>query len=165
MSCGKEDFDLENPDVEKFVQQIKNGSYDKFLFSESGERLWTEMPNFKEEHIPLLINLSNDTSLISPIEHFPINPVSSIPPYRVNNGKACIMLGEYLLWCVEGIIEGTAFASLTPILVNQTYNEDYRLNGKEIIEVRELYQDWWKEFGKLGNMNKLPLDDTVYHWR
>ncbi len=164
-SCENDDFDLKNPNVEQFVRQIKNGSYNKFEFSGNGERLWTEMPQFKVEHIPILINFSNDTSLISPFDHIPLNPVSSIPPYRMSNGKACIMVGEYLLWCIEGIIEGTAFASLTPILLNQTYTEDERLNGKEIIEVSKLYQNWWEESGKFGNMNKLPLDDTVYKWR
>ena len=27
MSCEKDEFDLNNPDVQEFVQQIKNGTY------------------------------------------------------------------------------------------------------------------------------------------
>ena len=116
MSCEKDDLNIENPDVKKFIQQIRNGTYDKYELDENGEKLWTKMPNLKEEHIPLLIEHAIDTTEITPWEHFPLNPISSIPPYRIVEGKTYILLGEYLLWCVEGIIEGNIFASLTPIL-------------------------------------------------
>lgn len=164
MSCEMGDFNVENPDVEKFVQQITNGTYDKYEFGENGEKLWTNMPHFKEENIPLLLGYSMDTTLICPCHHFPINPISSIPPHRVDNGKDCMLIGEYLLWCVEGIIEGSAFPSLTPILENQNKGHE-RLNGKEILEVRTLYQDWWEEYSKSGNTSKLPLEGTIYQWR
>lgn len=163
-SCGKDDFNVDNPDVEQFVQQIKDGTYDRYELGENGENLWTIMPNFKKEHIPLLIDLAKDTSLVCPCSHFPTNPISSIPPYRINDNKACIMIGEYLLWCVEGIIEGNTFASLTPILRNQNYRDDERLNGEEILKVREIYQDWWEEYGATDN-NISPLEETIYQWR
>jgi hypothetical protein len=165
MSCEKDDFNIENPNVEKFVQQIKNGTYDKYELNENGEKLWTKMPNFKKEHIPLLIEHALDTTKITPWEHFPLNPINSIPPYRIVEGKSYIMLGEYFLWCVEGIIEGNTFASLTPILKNQNYREDERLNGKEILEVGKLYQDWWKENSRIVGTNKLPLEGTAYRWK
>jgi hypothetical protein len=63
------------------------------------------MPGFQKRYVPYLIEYSKDTSLICPCDHFPVNPVSSIPPYRINNGEECIMLGEYLLWCAESVIE------------------------------------------------------------
>lgn len=165
ISCEKDNFDIENPDVDKFVQQIKNFTYDKYELGENGEKLWTIMPNFKREDIPLLLKYSHDTTLVSPWEHLPINPVSSIPPYRIVEGETYIMLGEYLLWCVEGIIEEKDFASLTPILINQSYTTEKRLNGKEILEVSKLYQDWWEEYGQTENTNNLPLDGTIYQWR
>ncbi|PIF02309.1 MAG: hypothetical protein CR996_00605 [Draconibacterium sp.] len=75
------------------------------------------------------------------------------------------MLGEYLLWIVEGIIEEKDFASLTPILINQSYTEEKRLNGREILEVSKLYQDWWEEYGLTEIENNFPLDETIYKWR
>lgn len=165
MSCEKDDFNVDNPDMEQFVQQLKNGTYDKYELGENGEKLWTIMPNFKKEHISLLIDLAKDTSLVYPCEHFPTNPVSSILPYRINDNKECIMIGEYLLWCVEGIIEGRDFASLTPILINQNYSEEKNLDGREILEVRRLYQDWWEEHKQTTNTDKGPLEETNYRWR
>jgi hypothetical protein len=164
MSCEKEDFDIDNPEVEKFVQQIKNGTYDNYSLGENGEKLWTIMPRFTTEHIPLLIKLSNDTMLVCPSDHFPTNPVSSIRPYRIIDDNLCIMVGEYLLWCVEGIINERGFGSLTPVLMkNGEYTEE-GLSGAEILKVRKYYQNWWDEYGKAGDLNKLVLEGTPYTW-
>ncbi|MCP4760987.1 MAG: DUF4943 domain-containing protein [archaeon] len=165
MGCEKEDFNVNNPDVEQFVQQIKNGTYDNYEFGENGEKLWAIMPNFTKTHIPLLINFAEDTSLVCPCNHFPTNPISSIPPYRINENKECIMIGEYLLWCIEGIIENKDFASLTPILINQSYSAEKRLNGENILEVRKIYQEWWEKNGQSEDTNELPLEETIYRWR
>jgi len=35
-----------NPEVEKFVQQLKNGTYDYYEKGENGEDLWLLIPNF-----------------------------------------------------------------------------------------------------------------------
>ena len=164
-SCEKGDFSVENPNVEQFVQQIKDGTYDQYEFNENGEKLWTRMTIFEQKHIPLLIENAFDTTEITPCEHFPLNPISSIHPYRFREGKPYIILGEYLLWCVEGIIEGKTFASLTSSLINQNYGEGDRLNGKEILEVRKLYQDWWIENNSTDDTNELPLEGTIYRWR
>jgi hypothetical protein len=164
MSCEKDSFNFENPDVEKFVQEIKNGTYDEYELNENEEKLWTKMPNFKKENIQKLIELAFDTTKITPWEHIPLNPISSKPPYRIYEDKSCIMLGEYLLWCVEGIIEEKTFASLTPILKNMKYREDKRLYGEEILKVRKIYQDWWEE-NKDGNWEEInPLEGTPYEW-
>ena len=163
--CDKDDFDFENPNVEQFVNQLKNGTYNEYEIGEDGQKLWTKIPNFSKEHIPLLIDLSKDTSLVNPWEHFPLNPASSIPPYRINEGNSCIMVSEYLLWCVEGIIQGNDFPSLTPILVNNEENPEKRLNGEEMQSVKMLYQDWWNKYGEIENENKSPLAETVYRWR
>jgi len=165
VSCKKDDFNLDNPDVKQFVQQLKNGTYNQFEFAENGEKVWAIMPNFTKEHITLLINFATDTSLVSPCDHFPTNPISSIPPYRINNNKECIMLGEYLLWCVDGIIAERDFASMTPVLINQSYGDPKSLWGKEILEVQKIYQDWWTENNQSETTNKHPLEETNYRWR
>lgn len=164
-SCDNGDFDVENPDVRKFVEQLKDGTYDEFKTGENGERLWARMPDFQMKDVPLLINLSNDTEMISPCDHFPVNPISSIPPYRINNGKESIMIGEYLLWCVEAIIEDRCFASLTPVLANENYSPGQRLTAEEILAVRKIYQDWWNKYGQMEVPARFPLEGTVYRWR
>ncbi len=165
LGCEKDDFNVNNPDVEQFVQQLKKGTYDSYEFGENGEKLWTIMPNFTKKHIPLLIHLAKDTSLVSPCHHFPVNPISSIPPYRIDDNRECIMIGEYLLWCVEGIIENKDFASLTPILINQSYSTEKRLNGENILEVRIIYQEWWEKNKQSENIHDFPLEETIYRWR
>lgn len=166
ISCEKDNvsFNIDNPDVDKFVLQLKDGTYDQYKVGEDGEKLWTIMPKFKKEHIPLLINLAKDTSHISPCNHFPVNPISSIPPYHEFGEKPYIILGEYLLWCVERIINEKEFVSLTPLIYKgDDYNE--LLDGMEILELRQLYQDWWKTHGKTESISKFPLEGTGFRWR
>lgn len=165
LSCEKDDFDIDNPDVEQFVQQIKNGTYNNYALGENGEKLWAIMPAFEKKHIPLLIQFAEDTSIVSPCGHFPVNPASSIPAYRVSENKASIMIGEYLLWCLQGIIEEKDFASLTPILLDLNSRVEKRLSGGEILEVRTHYQDWWEKYRQAHYTEELPLDRTTYIWR
>ncbi len=165
IGCEKSDFDVSNPDVKEFVRQLKNGSYSQFEWTESGERLWAIMPAFKKEDLPELINLSVDTDLISPCDHFPVNPLSSIHPYRIVNGKESMMIGEFLLWCAQAVIEGKEYASLVGVLVNENYGSAQRLSGMEVLAVRSIYQEWWDEYGQLENPGKLPLEGTDYTWR
>ena len=164
-SCNKNEFSIDDPDVKMFVELLKNGTYNEYELGDNGENLWPKMPNFGKEHVPLLIHLSQDTTLIYSYSHFPTNPVSSIPPYRINNGKECIMIGEFLLWCAEGVIEENVFASLVPIIINKSIGEENRLSGSEILEVRIIFQNWWNEYGKLGEYGIFPLDGTSYKWR
>lgn len=100
------------------------------------------MPNFRKENIYLLLTLANDTSLVCPCDHFPINPISSIPPYRKNDNQKYIMIGEYLLWCAQAIIEGKTFASLIPILAKKesTMGKE-NLSGREILHLIRIYTD------------------------
>jgi len=162
-----DNFDVENPNVKQFVLQLKNGTYNKYYLGENGQKLWTLFPKFILKDIPLLIELAKDTTLVSPCGHFPINSISSIPPYRtdVNGRIKGIMLGEYLLWSVEAIINNGKFPSLIPSL-RQESNSQYRgLTGKEILVVREKYLNWWNEYGRNGNLSVLPLYGTGYWWR
>lgn len=160
-------FDLDNPNVKQFVLQLKNGTYDKYHLGEDGEKLWTIFPKFTLKDIPLLIELAKDTTLVNPCGHFPINPISSIPPYRTvenGNGKG-IMLGEYLLWSVEIIINNGKFPSLTPLLRQENNSQNVGLTGKEILAVREKYLKWWNDYGKNGTISVSPLSGTDYWWR
>ncbi|MDM8002052.1 MAG: DUF4943 family protein [Bacteroidota bacterium] len=164
LGCERSSFDVNNPDVEEFVRQLKNGTYDRYEWTNEGERLWAIMPSFTKEDVPALIFLSKDTDLVTPCGHFPVNPVSSMFPYRVVDGKECIMLGEYLLWCAEAVLEGNEFASLNPVLVNINETPDHRLSGKEMLSVRNIYQEWWDQNGQTDDPGTLPLDGTVYRW-
>lgn len=163
--CDKGNFDVNNPDVTEFVKELENGTYNQYEWTDEGERLWAKMPDFQKKDIPALISLAKETSLISPCNHFPVNPISSMWPFRIVDGKECIMLGEYLLWCVEAVIEGKDFASLNPVLCNKDYPNDQRLDAAEIMAVRKLYQDWWDEYGHKATPEKLPLEGTIYIWR
>ncbi|MCU0459887.1 MAG: DUF4943 domain-containing protein [Bacteroidales bacterium] len=163
IGCDKNSFNVNNPDVTEFVTQLKNGTYDTYARTGNGERLWPIMPSFDRDDVPALISLAGDTDLVSPCDHFPVNPLSSMYPWRLVSGKPSIMLGEYLLWCAEAVIEGKEFASLNPVLV-EINNPDRRLDGNEIMAVRELYQKWWDENGHLENPQTLPLDGSGYSW-
>ena len=163
--CDKNSFDLSNPDVREFVKQLENGTYSQYEYTEDGERLWAKMPDFQKKDIPELISLATETSLISPCHHFPVNPMSSMWPFRIVDGRECIMLGEYLLWCAEAVIQERDFASLNPVLCNKNYPNDQRLDAAEILAVRKIYQEWWNEYGHQAESEQLPLEGTVYAWR
>jgi hypothetical protein len=74
------------------------------------------------------------------------------------------MLGEYLLWCAEAVLKGRDFASLNPVLINVNESPVHRLSGTEILSVREIYQEWWDQYGNLDDPETLPLDGTGYEW-
>lgn len=164
IGCDKNSFDVNNPDVTEFVTQLKNGTYDTYARTDEGERLWPVMPSFDRDDVPALISLARETDLVSPCDHFPVNPVSSMYPWRLVNGKPSIMLGEYLLWCAEAVLEGKEFASLNPVLVDEINNPYGRLDSDEILNVRRLYQEWWDRNGHLENPPALPLDGSGYSW-
>ena len=161
VSCETGEFDFDNPDVEEFVNQIKSGEYDYYEKGENGEDLWLLMPNFKDHHISSLLEFSEDTSHI---ELFPVNPISSLPPYP--NDRQYHILGECLLWIIEGIRNGTGYGSLVPYLLD-TNNMEYpkALNGEEILDVRKLYISWWSNFKDKNWKDNSPLEESSYKWR
>ncbi len=158
LACSKDSFDFQNPDPARFVEQLKKGTYNYYELGEKGEKLWPKMPSFQQNDIPLLVQVAKDTSMICPCDHFPVNPASSVPPYRVKYGKACMMMGEYLLWCVEAVIAQRKFASLIPYLEDTSHPEPTRLTGKQIWIVREMYLKW-------RDGDQSPLISTNYRWR
>jgi hypothetical protein len=162
IGCEKDEFDIDNPDVKKFVQQIKNGTYSCYEKGEKGENLWLIMPEFREKHVQSLIDFSKDTSHIT---DFPFNPISSRTPFPYRRDY-CI-LGECLLWTVEGIRNGSGFGSLDPYMIDTTLIESERykgIGGAEILIVRDVYKNWWKNFKDKDWKNKNPLKETSYRW-
>ena len=163
-----DNFDLEKPDTNQFVLQLKNGTYNEYHLGENGQKLWTIFPKFSMKDIPLLLKLANDTTIIYPCNHFPTNPISSIPPFRTNeNGDGIgIMLAEYLLWSVQTIINNGNYPSLTPFLINGKESQlTVVLTGKEVLAIREKYLNWWNDYGINGNISVSPLYGTGYWWR
>ncbi len=143
LSCEKNVFDIENPDVEIFVRKLKNGTYNEYEKSETGENLWLKMPEFEKKHISKLIELAADTTHI---RKFLINPVSSICPTPL--GRDYFVLGEGLLWIVEGIITGKQYPSLSPYLINMSLPEKDKYTGiskgisaEEILQIQRIYKD------------------------
>lgn len=160
LSCEKDKFDLNNPNVEQFVQQLKNGTYIQYEKGENGENLWLLMPKFTKNHIQSLIDFSKDTSHIN---NFPINPISSRTPFP--NDRDYFILGECLLWTVEGIRNGNGFGSLDPYLIDITSGEVHNgLKGSGILIVRDSFQVWWSNFKDSDWKEKNPLDGTPYRW-
>jgi hypothetical protein len=160
LSCEKDKFDLNNPNVEQFVQQLKNGTYIQYEKGENGENLWLLMPKFTKNHIQSLIDFSKDTSHIN---NFPINPISSRTPFP--NDRDYFILGECLLWTVEGIRNGNGFGSLDPYLIDITSGEVHKgLKGIGILIVRDSFQVWWSNFKDTDWQEKNPLDGTPYRW-
>lgn len=160
LSCEKEKFDLNNPNVEQFVQQLKKGTYIQYEKGENGENLWLLMPKFTKNHIQSLIDFSKDTSHIN---NFPTNPISSRTPFP--NDRDYFILGECLLWTVEGIRNGSGFGSLDPYLIDTTLIEKYKgLKGSGILIIRGSFQVWWNNSKDSDWKEQNPLNGTPYRW-
>jgi hypothetical protein len=160
LGCKKEEFDPNNPSVETFVQQIKNGTYDSYEKDDNGKKLWPIMPKFTEDDIQTLITLSKDTSHV---EIFPINPMSSRTPKP--EGRQYFILGECLLWTVEGIRNGTGYGSLDPYLLDTTKDSPNKgVTGKEVLIVRDLYQTWWTSYKNKNWKDRNSLEGQPYRW-
>ncbi len=161
ISCEKDEFDFDNPDVEQFVRQIKNGTYSSYEKGENGENLWLIMPNFSEKHIQSLIDFSKDTTHITA---YPFNPISSRTPFP---SRGYCILGECLLWTIEGIRNGSGYGSLDPYMIDTSIDESERyegLDGKEVLIVKEKFDDWWNTY-KNKDWNSInPLEETAYIW-
>lgn len=156
-------FDINNPDVALFVSQLKTGIYSCYRTDIYSQYLWLAMPKFTASHIPALLEYAKDTTFIS---YFPSNPASSRTPYP--SGRSNFILGECLLWIIEGIRTNVAYPSLDPYLVDTSKPTAEKLKGlskKEILDVRELYYNWW--YGSAIPewwLRTPPLSGTTYGW-
>lgn len=163
IGCEKEKFDLDNPNVAVFVKQLKNGTYNCYEKGENGENLWLLMPKFTQNHISSLIEFAKDTSHIS---DFPTNPISSRPPFPA--GRDYFILGECLLWTVEGIRNGHGYGSLDPFLIDTSLDESESYKGLTsdgVLIVRDIYKNWWNNHKDSDwRQDKNPLEETSYRW-
>jgi hypothetical protein len=150
IGCEKQ---VDNPDVETYINQLKTNSYEAF-----------ELPAFMPSDIPALLNYRNETMVIS---DFPHNGISSLWAPECK-------LGMYVLWTIESIraveIESIyligRFPSQNPILAlraSQELNLVYDTKSHE--EAAKAYYDWWYSSYILNDkMNIDPLKDTDYRW-
>ena len=153
-------FDVNNPDVALFVSQLKAGTYSCYRTDIYSQYLWLAMPKFTATDIPALLEYAKDTTFIT---HFPSNPASSRTPYP--SGRSNFILGECLLWIVEGIRTNTAYPSLDPYLIDTAKNSTSGLSKSEILGVRDLYYKWWWGSSIMEWwLRTPPLNGTTYTW-
>jgi len=160
--CSKDKFSLNKPDVNLFVKQLKYGTYNCWEKGEIGDNLWLLMPAFNPDHISSLLEMAKDTTHIS---EFPINPISSRRPFPEE--REYFILGECLLWIVEGIKNGSGYGSLDPFLINNAFIEGERFKGlkcNDILVIRDIYEEWWNCFKDTDWQFKDPLAGTSYRW-
>jgi hypothetical protein len=81
------------------------------------------------------------------------------------------ILNECILWTVEGIRLSTRYPSLEPCLTDTLrFSENsgyFRLGGRELIQVAELYLDWYEEYRVNPTEPVLTRNifiDTPYRW-
>ena len=155
VGCDKDESEeLKNLDVEKYVEQLKNGEYESF-----------DLPEFTYKDIPALLEYRNENQIIT---DFPHNGISSLWMPECS-------LGMYILWTIESIravaIDSEfligRFPSQNPIV--QQREEPFDLeSGNEIQEmISKAYYDWWednkhKNFDNFKNI--APLSDLDYRW-
>lgn len=131
-SCSEETLDYDNPDVELFVQQLKEGHLQ--IQTADGQ---ASMPKFTMDDIDELLQYAEDLSVIS---SFPIAPVN----YSAG-GK--LRLGECILWTVETIRLGYN-ASMGCKMVHtdaDNYEGIYFLTDDEVIDAVARYRRWWEQ--------------------
>ncbi len=158
-ACKKESFDINNPDVTVFVQQLKSGTYTEYEKDENGRPLWLKRPFFRQEHIGALIELSKDTTHIT---KFPTSPISSQSPFP--EGRDYFILGECLLWLVDGI---RGAGSMNPYLIDNSKDPNERYKGvtaAEIWMLSDLYKEWWNNHKNGDWKTTSALTNTSYGW-
>ncbi|MDL2256563.1 DUF4943 domain-containing protein [Parabacteroides sp. OttesenSCG-928-K15] len=152
-------FDLNDPDVREFVFRLKNGTYECFLTSSSGERLGLQMPAFQMKDIPELLSYAEDTTRI---KAFPDNPVYAISSSHLDDES--YILGECLLWVVEGIRVNKLYPSRQPLLIKTVGTIKYFLTTDEVLEVWSLYNQWWEDHQNGDWPDIDPLEGSIYSW-
>ncbi|WP_114789302.1 DUF4943 family protein [Niabella yanshanensis] len=159
LGCKKNGFDVNNPDVDLFVSQLKSGSYNEREVGDDGKPLWLKMPRFGHKHVARLIELSKDTARI---EKFPTNPISSRRPHP--EGRDYFILGECLLAVVEIIREK---GWLDPYLIDTSKDIPERfkgVTGVEILMISDQYRQWWSNYKDGDWKGNNPLANTPYKW-
>jgi hypothetical protein len=152
--CTSRKMDLNNPDVELFVKQLRDGNYNT-----KDDNGLVIVPHFKEEDIPALLEHANDMTIIP---NFPIMYSTS--------GK--IRLGECLLWIVESIRLGMP-ASMGCHMVEanaDNYEAIYFLTDEQVEDAVNRYKFWWENRGLPRTVWTIdpcydePLCGSGYSW-
>lgn len=155
--CSENEIDFNNPDVNTFIKQLKSGTY-----VTEGPAGYVEVPNFKKEDIPELLEYAEDMSLIN---DFPSPPVAVLPSLgcRVSEG---------VLWTIETIRLGH-WASLgcKPVYINaEGYERRFFLSDNDLKEMVKLYRVWWEKVEKYPfvwsdlALAADPLEGSNYRW-
>lgn len=147
-SCGEKEFDLADPDVGQFVAMLKKGNYMK--------QVGYELPEFSMTDLDALILYLGDTT---ELVEFPVNPISS----KYTTPK---ILNECIMWTIEGIRLEKKYASLEPVLVDES-TEGSRLTNQQLMMVSEIYIDWYEEYKANPSealRKKDLLENTTYRW-
>ncbi len=109
-----------------------------------------------------MLEYSDDTSHI---KIFPTNPSVSVSP--LPNQRNYFILSECLLSIVEQIRCSPNFGFRCPFLIDNSKSFNEKLNGlksNEILEIRDLYQNWWNMNKNVDWKNKNPLEGTNFQW-
>lgn len=131
VACSEETFDYNNPNVDLFVKQLKEGRYS--TENSEGENV---VPLFTVENIESLLKYAEDLTLIPA---FPLATVS----YSAG-GK--LRLGECILWTIETIRLGQN-ASMGCKMVHadaDNYEGIYFLSDEEVMDAAARYRRWWE---------------------
>jgi hypothetical protein len=151
-SFGCEKPETDNPDVENYITQLKNGTYNSY-----------EMPLFSASDIPALLVYRNDTTSIRKV---PANPISS---YYMSKCK----LGMIALWTIESIrateIESKKligrYPSQNPFLALRDDPSVWVFDNESHVKAAKAYAEWWNSDPIFTNKMKIdPLKDTKYIW-
>ena len=157
VSCSEDTLDMENPDVDLFVKQLKDGT-----LAVSEDTGTVVMPQFTTEDIETLLYYAED---LSEIPSFPLAPVSYLA-----GGKP--RLGECVLWVIESIRVGSN-ASLGSRMVHKdavNYEGIYFLSDDELLDAAAHYRRWWNKtkhsgvFSIIDNTEDVPLAGSDYRW-
>lgn len=157
VSCSDDTLDMENPDVDLFVKQLKAGSL--AVNEETGTVV---MPQFTTDDIEALLYYAED---LTEIPSFPLAPVSYLA-----GGKP--RLAECVLWVIESIRTGQN-ASLGYRMVHKdavNYEGIYFLSDDELLDAAAHYRRWWTHAKHTGGLTVFdtvcdePLAGTDYRW-
>jgi hypothetical protein len=152
LSFGCESLDTEDQEVENYITQLKNGTYDSF-----------ELPAFSVSDIPALLAYRNDNSTITCV---PANPISS---YWMVECK----LGMIVLWTVESIRSTEIgsknligrYPSQNPLLALRKDPSVWVFDEESHRIAAKAYYDWWKSDPIFKNKMKIdPMEETKYIW-
>ncbi|MDR1880284.1 MAG: DUF4943 domain-containing protein [Tannerellaceae bacterium] len=172
LSCFDE-FDPKYPGVKEFVEKIKAGEYDYYEKDGWGGQGELILPRFYEEQIPELLKYTAD---MTRLDMFPTHTLSysSVSPFS-SAWSAPIerryILGECLLWVVEGIRNGGSYGVGYPFLVKKgeeaqkdEESSPILLSEEEILDARERYIAWWQDNRDRDWRVVNPLDGSPYDW-